>query len=242
MTAPDAAFEALLEFLKQTRGIDFTGYKRTSLQRRFQRRMETVECTSFSDYLDYLEVNPEEYELLFETLLINVTEFFRDLASWEHLRDEVLPRLLMDIPQDEPIRAWSAGCAGGHEAYTLAMVLAEALGNEAFTRRVKIYATDVDEDALSRARQATYSAKDVENLPQRLLETYFERSGDGYVFLRELRRSVIFGRHNLLTDAPISKVDLLCCRNTLMYFHSEAQQRILANLHFALADNGTLPR
>src|SRR3954466_2441839 len=115
MTEPDAAFEALLEFLKHTRGVDFTGYKRPSLQRRFRRRMDAIGCESFSDYLDYLEVNPGEYEELFETLLINVTEFFRDLPSWEHLRAEVLPRIVAGKAPDEPVRVWSAGCASGQE-------------------------------------------------------------------------------------------------------------------------------
>ena len=141
----DAAFEALLEFLKRTRGIDLTGYKRPSLQRRFLRRMAAVRCDSFGDYLDYLEVTPEEYGELFETLLINVTEFFRDPAAWEHLRGEVLPALLQGKGPDEPIRVWSAGCASGQEAYTIAMVLAERLGAEAYRERVKIYATDIDE-------------------------------------------------------------------------------------------------
>ena len=141
----DSAFEALLDFLKRSRGFDFTGYKRTSLERRFRRRMDAIECGSYGDYLDFLEVHPEEYEELFNTLLINVTEFFRDPPAWEHLRDEVLPELLQAKEDDEPIRVWSAGCASGQEAYTIAMVLAEQLGEEAYRERVKIYATDIDE-------------------------------------------------------------------------------------------------
>src|SRR5215475_11613415 len=139
MTQPvDAAFEALLEFLKRTRGLDFTGYKRTSLERRFRRRMDAVGCSGFSDYLDYLEVHPDEYAQLFEVLLINVTEFFRDPPAWDHLRDDVLPALLEQKTDDEPLRVWSAGCASGQEAYTIAMVLAEQIGDEAYRERVKI--------------------------------------------------------------------------------------------------------
>src|SRR3954470_10955935 len=152
MSEADATFEALLEFLKHTRGADFTGYKRASLQRRFGRRMEMVGCESFGDYLDYLEVNPEEFEQLFEMLLINVTEFFRDAPAWDHLRDHVLPRLLAEKAPDEQVRVWSAGCASGQEAYTCAMVLSELLGIETYRDRVKIYATDIDEDALAQAR------------------------------------------------------------------------------------------
>jgi len=117
VASPEAAFEGLLDFLKRSRGFDFSGYKRTSLERRFRRRMDGVGCRSYGDYLDYLEVHPEEYEQLFDTLLINVTEFFRDPPAWEHLSTEVLPRLLEAKDDAGPIRVWSAGCAGGHEAW-----------------------------------------------------------------------------------------------------------------------------
>src|SRR4051794_18968139 len=170
--AADPSFEALLDFLKRARGIDFTGYKRSSLERRFRRRLDLVGCKSFGDYLDFLEVHPEEYEELFDTLLINVTEFFRDPPVWEYLKAEVLPELVASKPADEPIRIWSAGCASGEEAYTIAMVLAEQLGLEDYRERVKIYATDIDEDALNAARQAIYATKAVESVPEALREKY----------------------------------------------------------------------
>jgi two-component system CheB/CheR fusion protein len=240
MTTPDAAFEALLEFLKRTRGVDFTGYKRTSLERRFRRRMETVGCDSYGDYLDYLEVTPEEYEQLFEMLLINVTEFFRDPPAWEHLRTGVLPELLAAKDDTDPVRVWSAGCASGQEAYTVAIVLAELLGVDAYRERVKIYATDVDEDALMQARMAVYTGNDVERVPGELRERYFEPVDQRLAFRKDLRRTVIFGRNNLVQDAPISRLDLLLCRNTLMYFNAETQARILRHFHFALNDSGAL--
>jgi two-component system CheB/CheR fusion protein len=240
MSDDDASFGALLEFLKRTRGLDFTGYKRTSLQRRFRRRMDVVGCTSFSDYLDFLEVQPDEYVHLFEMLLINVTEFFRDPPAWDHLRNEVLPGLLEQKAPHEPVRVWSAGCASGQEAYTIAMVLAEALGEDAYRERVKIYATDIDEDALTQARHALYSAKEVESVPADLRERYFERADQKLAFRKDLRRTVIFGRNNLVSDAPISRLDLLVCRNTLMYFNAETQARILRHFHFALCDEGVL--
>src|ERR1700753_1735558 len=117
----DAAFAALLEFLKRTRGLDFTGYKRTSVERRFRRRMDAVGCATFGDYLDHLEVQPDEYVHLFEMLLVNVTEFFRDAPVWQHLREAVLPALLEEKEPGAPVRVWSAGCATGQEAYTIAM-------------------------------------------------------------------------------------------------------------------------
>ena len=128
--------------------------------------MDAVEVSDYSDYLDYLEVHPDEFPALFNTILINVTGFFRDPPAWDYYAGDVVPRLLEAVGPDDPIRVWSAGCASGEEAYTLAMVLAEALGAEAFRERVKIYATDVDEDALNQARQASYAAKDVEAIPR----------------------------------------------------------------------------
>src|SRR3954451_5568541 len=181
-TQADASFEALLEFLKHTRAVDFTGYKRTSLERRFRRRMDVVGSKSFGDYLDYLEVNPEEYEQLYETLLINVTEFFRDPAAWTHLREEVLPGLLAGKAVEEPVRVWSAGCSSGQEAYTCAMVLAELMGVDAYRERVKIYATDIDEGALNQARLAVYNAKEMESVPPELRERYFERADQRLAF------------------------------------------------------------
>ncbi len=135
---------------------------------------------------------------------------------------------------------WSAGCATGEEAYTLAILLAEAFGEEEFRRRVKIYATDADENALAVARQGTYDARQVEGVPAELLEKYFERSGSRYVFRNDLRRCLIFGRHDLIQDAAISRLDLLVCRNTLMYFNSDAQEKVVARFHFALKKTGYL--
>jgi two-component system CheB/CheR fusion protein len=141
---------------------------------------------------------------------------------------------------NEPIRIWSAGCASGEEAYSIAILLAEALGPPPFRERVKIYATDVDEEALNHARHASYSEKDLEPVSPELREKYFEHGSDRLIFRNDLRRSVIFGRHDLVQNAPISRLDLLICRNTLMYFNSEIQGRILACFHFALNDPGYL--
>ena len=236
----DRDLEVLLDYLRRSRGFDFTGYKRTSLRRRIDKRIHDVGAGGYLTYLDLLEVDPEEFTQLFNTILLNVTSFYRDPPTWDYLRAEVLPRLLAEKGDDEPVRIWSAGCASGEEAYTLAMVVAEALGPEAVRERVKIYATDVDEEALVEARQARYGAKQVEGVPPELLERHFERNGDGYVFSKELRRSVIFGRHDLIQDAPISRIDLLVCRNTLMYLNSETQANVLARFSFALREGGYL--
>jgi two-component system, chemotaxis family, CheB/CheR fusion protein len=236
----DPAFDALLQFLQHSRGFDFTGYKRASLERRIRRRMEAVGCAAYDAYLDHLEVHPDEYQRLFDTILINVTDFFRDPPVWDELRDEGLPVLLSGKPADDPIRVWSAGCATGQEACTIAMVLCEALGEREFRRRVKIYATDVDEAALAIARQGVYPAAALEHVPEELRGRYFERTDHGLEFRPDLRRSLIFGRNDLVQDAPISRLDLLVCRNTLMYLTAETQAHVLRHFHFALRDTGVL--
>ena len=147
----EADFERLLGFLKESRAFDFTGYKRPSLLRRIRHRMREVSVSTVDEYLDLLQLQPEEFTALFNTILINVTGFFRDPEAWEYLRDEILPDLLV-AGDDAPLRVWSAGCSAGQEPYTIAMILHEALGEE-FRDRVKIYATDIDEDR-HRARRA----------------------------------------------------------------------------------------
>jgi two-component system CheB/CheR fusion protein len=234
----DPALERLLQFLKESRSFDFTGYKRPSLMRRVRHRMHEVGVESFEDYQDLLQLQPDEFTALFNTILINVTSFFRDGESWEYLRDEVLPDLVQ-VSHGGPLRVWSAGSASGQEAYSVAMLLHDLMGSE-FRERVKIYGTDVDEEALNHARQASYSERELAGLPDSYRERYFDQLAGRYVFTPDLRRSVIFGRNDLTRDAPISRIDLLVCRNTLMYFNAETQARIVNRLAFALRPQGLL--
>ena len=230
----------MLEYLRLTRGFDFTSYKRPSLRRRIEKRMGTVGVETMPRYRGYLDANDGEVHALFDTILINVTGFFRDPQAWEYVSAEVIPSVVGARAPDEPIRVWSAGCATGEEAYTASILLAEALGADGYRQRVKIYATDVDLDALGRGRRAVYDERAVEQVPAELRERYFERIDDGFQVVPELRRNVIFGRQDLLRDPPISRVDLLVARNTLMYFRGDAQTRILTNFHFSLHDDGFL--
>jgi two-component system CheB/CheR fusion protein len=232
--------EGLLEFIRTRRGFDFTGYKRPSLQRRIAKRMEAVEISGFGAYQQYLEDHQDEFVELFDTIMINVTSFYRDPETWEYLAREIVPKIVFDKVAVEPIRVWSTGCATGEEAYTIGMVLAEELGEEAFRDRVKIYATDVDEDALSFGRLATYSRKQLEPVSQALRTKYFEPGDSGFAFRKDLRRSFIFGRNDLVQDPPIGRIDLLISRNTLMYFKPETQGKVLSNFYFALNDSGYL--
>jgi two-component system, chemotaxis family, CheB/CheR fusion protein len=233
-------FDELLMMMKESRGFDFTGYKRSTLERRVNRRIAVVGLSSFAEYRDYLELEPEEFSQLFDSMLINVTGFFRDPLAWQALREQVIPELLSAKAVKAPVRVWSAGCATGEEAYTLAMVLAEAMGADQFRERVKIYATDLDEDALQQARAGTYEASALADVPEELVGTYFEPAGTKRAFRRDLRRQVIFGRNDLTRDAPISRVDLLAARNTLMYFNAETQASIVQRFHFALSYPGYL--
>jgi two-component system CheB/CheR fusion protein len=236
----ETTLDTLLEFVNHSRGFDFTGYKRSSIERRVAKRMGEVGVKSYDEYIDYLELHSDEFAELFNTILINVTGFFRDPPAWEYLATEILPDLLSSRPDDRPIRVWSAGCASGEEAYTLAMVLARVLGDSAFLERVKIYATDIDEEALDHARHGAFAPRQIEDVPRDALERFFERTDQRYVFRKDLRRCVIFGRNDLVQDAPISRIDLLVCRNTLMYFTAETQAQVLGRFHFALDNEGVL--
>ncbi|GAB2565172.1 CheR family methyltransferase [Kribbella endophytica] len=239
-TGPDDDFEDLLSYLRESRGFDFGGYKRSSLLRRIQHRMSQVGIGSHHAYLDLLQVDPQEFTALFNTILINVTSFFRDPEAWDLLRTEVVPALLAERSPGDPLRIWSTGCSTGQEPYSLAMLLADELGIDNYLKQVKIYATDVDDEALAQARQASYGESDLAGVPEEQRTAYFEQRGDRFVFHPDLRRTVIFGRNDLVQDAPISRVDLLLCRNTLMYFNAETQQRVLNRFHFALVPRGVL--
>ncbi len=232
--------EELLEHLRDSRGFDFGDYKRTSLLRRIQHRMKQLGVASYAEYIDRLQVDADEFTALFNTILINVTGFFRDPEAWDRIRSTVLPEILAEKAPGEPIRVWSAGCSSGQEAYSVAILLAEALGPERYLEQVKIYATDIDDEALMQARHAVFDETETRGVPDDLKSAYFERRDRKYAFRPELRRTIIFGRNDLVQDAPISRIDLLICRNTLMYFNAEAQSRILGRFHFALVPRGVL--
>ncbi|HVX23437.1 MAG TPA: CheR family methyltransferase [Acidimicrobiales bacterium] len=240
-TPTNGDLNALLLYLRDQRGFDFTGYKRASLSRRINKRMQAVGAADYQAYLALLEANPGEFSDLFNTILINVTGFLRDREAWDYVSASVLPEIIGRKGPTDPVRVWSAGCASGEEAYSLAVLLAEALGEERFRRSVKIYATDADEDALTYARHARYTERVLtQAFGAERVKRFFELDGGTGVFRQDLRNSLIFGRHDLIQDPPISRIDLLVCRNTLMYFTADAQRRILTSFHFALTHGGYL--
>jgi two-component system CheB/CheR fusion protein len=235
----DVSLKDLLQELAEKRGFDFRGYKTTTLERRFRKRMSQLNIGSYQEYGEYIRNNPEEANALLNTILINVTEFFRDPPAWEALRNEILPPILKALKPGAAFRAWSAGCASGEETYSAGIILAEFFGPRIAEFDLKIYATDIDEDALTTARRGEYSADALRRVRPEWRAKYFRGKGMLRVS-REIRRLVIFGRSNLVQDAPISHVDLLLCRNVLIYFDSELQKQILVRLHYALEPGGIL--
>jgi two-component system CheB/CheR fusion protein len=235
----DVPLNELLHELAQQRGFDFRGYKRTTLERRFRRRMFQLSLGTYGEYRDYIRKHPDENSKLLNTILINVTEFFRDPPAWEIIRHEILPSLLKSLKPGHSFRVWSAGCASGEEPYCIAMLLAEHFGLRIQEYDVKIYATDIDEEALTIGRRGEYSAEALRRVRPEWREKYFHGK-DPLRVNREIRRLVIFGRSNLAHDAPISHVNLLICRNVLIYFDSELQRRILGQFHYALDPGGIM--
>jgi two-component system, chemotaxis family, CheB/CheR fusion protein len=237
--ASNVTLKDLLQEFAEQRNFDFRGYKKTTLERRFRRRMFQLSMPGYAEYGNYIRQHPEEVNNLLNTILINVTEFFRDPPAWEILRHELLPPLLKGIKPGHSFRAWSAGCASGEEAYSIAMLLAEYFGPRIREYDIKIYATDIDEEELNSARRGEYSLEAARKVRPEWRAKYFHGK-DLLRVSREIRRLVIFGKSNLAQDAPISHVNLLVCRNLLIYFDSDLQKQILNRLHYALEPGGIL--
>jgi two-component system CheB/CheR fusion protein len=233
-------FETLLDHLKHRQECDLTHYKRSTLMRRFRHRMQKINIDTYQDYLQYLQRHSEEHVTLLSDVLINFTGFFRDPSAWIYLASEVIPKIIDRNPSDEPIRIWSAGCATGAEIYSLLILLAEILGVEFCQQQIQCYATDADRDTLQQAQSATYNDLEIIGMPSNLLEKYFRKTEQGFVVSPRLRRLVTVKQHDLMKDAPLPAIDLLICRNVLMYFTPEAQNLILARFHSALNNTGFL--
>ncbi len=226
--------------LQQQTGHDFSRYKESSLGRRLARRMEQMQLTSPEAYLERLRKDPGEVDLLLKDLLINVTQFFRDPEVFAVLAREVVPRLFDEKRETDAVRVWVAGCASGEEAYTIAMLLEEHVATLEAPPEVKIFATDIDEDALAEARQGRYSAAAVASISPERLARFFNREGEGYEVKKALRDMCVFAKHNLVNNPPFSRLDLISCRNTLIYLRGDLQDELLALLHYALRPGGHL--
>lgn len=231
--------EALIRYIRDHRKYDFSGYRRESLARRIGQRLAFLGITNGAAYIDYLERNPDELASLVDHVLINVTSFFRDPLSWSSLARQV-GRILGEKPPDEPLRVWSAGCASGEEPYTIAILLAELLGEEDLARHATIHATDIDEGALAAGRAGSYPARALDAVPPEYASRYFFRDGSSFAISPSLQRAVVFERRDLVQHPPVTNVDLLVCRNTLMYFDPATQMTVIRGLHSALASHGVL--
>ncbi|HEX2347080.1 MAG TPA: CheR family methyltransferase [Ktedonobacterales bacterium] len=222
-------------------GLDFTTYKPATILRRLKRRMVATNSPSLEAYLHYLERQPEEYQHLISTFLIKVTEFFRDRELFDTLRRETLPRLIEDARNgSKEIRIWSAGCATGEEAYSIAMLVADALGEELSQFTVRIFATDLDAQAIAFARRGIYSRAALASAPQDLIDRYFSQLDGDFEVQKRVRSMVDFGQHDLGRRAPFPHMDLVLCRNVLIYFASDLQKRVLQLFAYSLRNGGIL--
>jgi two-component system CheB/CheR fusion protein len=232
---------ALLEHLRQQSGIDFSQYRQSTIQRRLQRRMADTGVAGIDTYLRYLQRHPEEYERLVAAFLIKVTNFFRDGELFDYLRESILPELLHEARQAHgERRLWSAGCATGEEAYSLAILVAELLGNRLGEVPVRIFATDLDAEAVAFARRGVYPASSLQDVPPALVERYFNVLDGAYEIRKVVRGLLVFGQHDLGQRAPFPRTDLVLCRNVLIYFTPELQRRALQVFAFSLRVGGRL--
>jgi two-component system CheB/CheR fusion protein len=236
----DRQVEEILERIKAARHFDFREYKRATLKRRIERRMSDRKCRTHADYLNLLARDHGEIDALVSSLLIKVTSFFRDAEAWDALSSRIIPQILQEKRPGQELRVWCAGCATGEETYSIALLLAEALGPSFVNDDLKIFGTDLDEGAVAYARRGHYTAQQVESVPAAMLERWFVRDGVGYSLNKDIRRKVVFGVNNLVSDAPISRLDLLLCRNVFIYLEANLQKLVLTRFHYALRRSGTL--
>lgn len=228
------------EDLRYRLGHDFSQYKRSTMLRRIQRRMQVVGASTGAEYLQRLRDNSDEAELLFRDLLINVTCFFRDAEAFDYLRREVIPELLQGKGASDTVRIWTPGCSSGEEAYSIAILVAEALGRLKAKPTVQIFATDIDEPMLQKARGASYPPSAVRDVPLELLDRHFFAQEDEYLLSQSIRDMVRVSNHNLIKDPPFSRVDMIVCRNLLIYLNTSLQQRLIPVFHYSLRPKGWL--
>jgi len=231
--------DAVYRMLQDEYGIDFTSYKPSTITRRIDRRLSLARSQNIQEYVRHLREDKLELDVLYRDLLIGVTRFFRDEAAFRVLQETVLPELLERVPRDRPLRVWVTGCATGEEVYSLAIVLSDLM-LERGPRIVKIFATDVHKGSLERAARGVYDEEAVQNVSPERLARYFLRIGSTYQVVPELRQMVVYAPHNVIRDAPFTRVDLITCRNLLIYLQPAAQQKVLSLCHFALNRGGVL--
>jgi two-component system, chemotaxis family, CheB/CheR fusion protein len=234
------ALDQILRMLREKSGIDFTLYRQTTIRRRIARRMMIHGLDTLENYRRYLEAHPSQVHALYNDLLVNVTRFFRDPEAFRILQQSVLPSIIKQRPDDAPIRVWAPGCATGEEAYSLAIVLLESLGDAAGTVPIQLFGTDASEIAIVKARAGTYPEHIELDVTASRLRRFFVKLDSQHQVRKAVRELCVFARHNLATDPPFSKMDLIVCRNVLIYLEPDLQRRVLSVFHYALKDPGFL--
>jgi two-component system CheB/CheR fusion protein len=236
------SYERITALLKSKTRHDFSLYKPTSVFRRIERRMSIHKINSIIEYADFLKKNSQETELLFKELLIGVTNFFRDSTLWEELKNDALPKILEAYPDGGTLRAWSCGCSTGEEAYTLAMVFKEAIDlvNLPESYNLQIFATDLDADAIEKARRGIYASTIKSDVSPERLNRFFVKDGDKYLICKEIREMVTFAQQNVISDPPFTKLDILICRNLLIYLTTDLQKILLPLFHYSIKSGGLL--
>ncbi len=235
----------ILSVVRQKSGVDFNCYKKPTVLRRLDRRMAINQIAGHRDYLEYLSGSTTEQAALFQDLLIKVTSFFRDADVFEELEKTVFPKLLSGKSEDDPFRMWVAGCATGEEVYSLSICLFDTLNRSARNRdhkgiKIQIFASDISESAINKARTGLYSANELQHLSEKLLSTYFTRTDGNYRVIKSIRDTIVFTVHNFIKDPPFGNVDMISCRNVFIYLDPLFQKNALTIFHYALRENGLL--
>ncbi|RKR84843.1 two-component system CheB/CheR fusion protein [Mucilaginibacter gracilis] len=233
-------FKQILTVLRVRRGVDFTYYKQSTLKRRIIRRMALSKIEKPADYLNFLRENKTEQDSLYNDMLISVTNFFRDPQSFELLCNVIFPSLLSSKTENEALRIWIAGCATGEEAYSMAICLQELLGDKATARKIQIFATDISETAIAKARTGVYRPTELVGISTSRLQQFFTKQDGNYQVSKTIRDMCVFAHHNLLKDPPFSKIDLVSCRNVMIYLEPVLQKRALGTFHYSLNKDGFL--
>jgi len=236
----EMSFAPILQLVHNATGTDFTNYKVNTLYRRITRRMVLHKTEGITDYLNFLRENPEEVAILYQDILINVTSFFRNPEAIEALKNEAFPKLMNNRSVDNPLRIWTIGCSTGEEAYSLVMAFAEFAGKLKSHAPLQIFATDVNPSAIEKARAGIYPKTIAQNVSPERLQRFFTETVDGYRISKSIRDQCVFSCHNVLTDPPLSHIDIISCRNLLIYMEQVLQQRIIPILHYALKPEGWL--
>lgn len=240
LSPDDNQLSKILMVLRDEKGVDFSSYKSNTIIRRLEKRISINRFHSIEEYANFLNNNKNETNILFKELLIGVTKFFRDEDAFLQLKKEVLPKLFKNQKANNPLRIWTIGCSTGEEAYSLAILIREYMDENNINREIKIFSTDIDTQSIEFASSGLYPESIVSDISTDRLSRYFNRKEEGYQVNETIRSMVVFAQHNILRDPPFSKIDLLSCRNMLIYLNSDVQQKILSMFYIALKTNGFL--